>query len=41
MTEIEKGKKFHHFRLITKSSNFASAKAIYYLLGMAKLKELI
>ena len=41
MTEMGRGEKFHHLRPITKSSDFASAKAVCHLLGMAKLEELI
>ena len=40
MTEMGRGEKFHHLRPITKSSDFASAKAVCHLLGMAKLEEL-
>ena len=38
--EMGRGEKFHHLRPITKSSDFASAKAVCHLLGMAKLEEL-
>src|SRR5438034_331050 len=40
MMEMGRGEKFHHLRPITKSSDFASAKAVCHLLGMAKLEEL-
>ena len=41
MTQMGRSKKFYHLKPITKSSNFASAKAVYHLLGMAKLEELM
>ena len=40
MTQMRRSEKFHHLKLITKSSDFVSTKAVYYLLGMAKLEEL-
>ena len=40
MTKMGRGEKFHYLRPIIKSSNFASAKAVCHLLGMAKLEEL-
>ena len=39
--QMGRSKKFHHLKPITKSSDFASAKAVCHLLGMAKLKELM
>src|SRR5438034_886433 len=37
---MRRGEKFHHLRPITKSSDFAFAKAVCHLLEMAKLKKL-
>ena len=38
---MRRSEKFYHLKLITKSSDFVSAKAICHLLGMAKLEELM
>ena len=41
MMQMGRSEKFYHLKPITKSSDFASIKAVCYLLGMAKLKELM
>ena len=38
--QMGRSKKFYHLKPITKSSDFASTKAVCHLLGMAKLEEL-
>ena len=40
-TQMRRSKKFYHLKPIIKSSDFASAKAVCHLLGMAKLEELM
>src|SRR5256885_2086747 len=38
--QMGRSEKFYHLKPITKSSDFASTKAVCHLLGMAKLEEL-